>query len=106
MKNDLCSADHPMVKDAPRQCSVCAAALCLRKQVVNLALGNSEEMLCLTCLGKENDQSPAEILSELMSYVKQRDCFAKEWRRYTDVTYCPDQAGCVAAVCFETDSKS
>lgn len=106
IKNDLCSADHPLVKDAPRQCSVCAAPLCLRKQVVNLALGNAEQMMCLLCLAQDNDQDPAEMLFDLMSYVKQRDCFAKEWRRYTDVTYCPDQTGCFASVCFEIDGKS
>jgi hypothetical protein len=78
----------------------------LRKQVLNLALGNTEQMMCLNCISKENDQPPSEVLSELMGYVKRRDCFAKEWRRYTDVAYCPDQTGCFATVCFEIDGKS
>ena len=98
--NDLCASTHPLVQDAPRQCTRCAAPLCLRKQVVNLALGNTEEMLCLECLAADGADPPAQILGDMISYINQRQCFHKEWIRYTGVAYCPDQAGCFPAICF------
>ena len=95
----------PFVADAPLNCSTCDAALCLRKQVINLALGNVETMYCLTCLGKENEQRPEEILAGLMAYVQDRDCFKKEWQRYLSVDYCPDQANCFPSICFATAQR-
>ena len=88
------------VADAPLVCATCNAPLCLRKQVINLALGNVEVMHCLTCLGAENEQLPQLLLSDLMSYINQRDCFKKEWQRYLSVDYCPDRDTCFPAVCF------
>ena len=99
--NDLSNPEHPLVADAPRQCHNCGAALCLRKQVINLALGNDEEMLCLNCLGSDSRQKPAEVLSRLAEYIARRPCFSKEWARYENVDYCPDRGGCLPEVCFE-----
>lgn len=82
-------------------CSKCGAALCLRKQVVNLALGLTDQMLCLTCLAAENEQTTAEVLDGIKDYILSRECFAKQWKRYTSVEYCPDRAGCIPAQCFE-----
>jgi hypothetical protein len=97
----LSDPNHPFVKDAPRHCQACGAALCLRKQVLNLALGNTDEMFCLVCLSQQSDESPDELLKSLMVYVKQRDCFNKEWRRYTGTEFCPDLKGCYPGICFE-----
>ena len=99
---DLSNPAHPRVKDVPQQCSQCSSPLCLRKQVVNLALGNTESMLCLRCLGKDADQSPGEILEGLMHYIQQRECFLKEWSRYESIEFCPDRNGCVPDICFGT----
>jgi hypothetical protein len=100
--NDLSNPAHPLVAEAPGQCARCRAALCLRKQVMNLALGNTDEMYCLDCLSQENGQPPDVVLNKLLDYIQGRDCFAKEWVRYTGVDYCPDRAGCLPDVCFPT----
>ena len=98
MENEVQS---PFVEGAPRDCAACGAPLCLRKQVINLAMGNTETMHCLGCLAKESDETPAGVLANLMSYVQMRDCFAKEWKRYSDVSFCPDRQGCHPDLCFE-----
>jgi hypothetical protein len=89
------------VDGAPRACDRCAAALCLRKQVVNLALGLTDQMLCLQCLATENSQTPSEVLEGIKDYVLGRECFAKQWKRYDSVEYCPDRTGCIPGPCFE-----
>jgi len=100
----LCSLqnpDHPLVDGAPRACGKCGDSLCLRQQVINLALGLTDEMSCLPCLAKENSQAPAEVLDGIRDYILSRDCFAKEWKRYISVEYCPNQSGCVPSTCFQ-----
>lgn len=97
----LNNPEHPLVEGAARLCHKCQAPLCLRKQVINLALGLTEEMMCLSCLGKENEQDPRELLEGLRDYIDQRECFAKQWRRYESVDYCPDRHGCISDVCFK-----
>lgn len=77
------------IVDAPSACANCGQSLCLRQQVVNLALGQTERMLCLTCLATENEQSQNEILESIVPYILSRDCFAKEWRRHTSDAHCP-----------------
>jgi hypothetical protein len=96
----LVNPDHPLVDGAPRNCDRCGAALCLRKQVINLALGFVDQMFCLGCLGKDN-QTPAELLESLRDYIDGRECFAKQWIRYSSVEYCPDQTGCIPHQCFK-----
>ncbi len=84
----------------PVVCFDCGAPLCLRKQVLNLALGHVEGMWCLVCLGRLAEKSGEAVLSGLAPYIRSRDCFAKEWRRYPDVGFCPDPGGCFPATCF------
>ena len=91
---------HPLVEGAARKCHRCGYLLCLRQQVINLALSNTDEMFCLNCLSKENEQTPEAVLKGIMSYIQQRDCFRKEWIRYSDVDFCPDRKGCLPSVCF------
>src|SRR5215470_5021448 len=93
-------SEKPLVKDAPTSCCLCGKALCLRKQVINLALGNVEEMKCLACLGKEGGKAPDQVLADIKEYVHSRDCFLKEWRKYVDVSYCPDPDHCFPDICF------
>jgi len=92
--------DAPLVEGAPTVCSACGAALCLRKQVINLALGNDEKMFCLGCLAKQTGQSAQSVLREIKPYAQSRECFYKEWLRYVDVQYCPDRLGCFPGECF------
>jgi len=96
----LDNPDHPLVEGAPLFCHKCQAPLCLRKQVMNLALGLTEEMLCLACLGQQHGQKPTELLEGLKDYIGRRDCFANQWRRYSSIEFCPDTVGCVATACF------
>ena len=103
--HNLSGDQQPLVTDAPQQCQTCKAALCLRKQVVNLALGNVEVMYCLSCLASESQQVPQALLVDMMSYIDQRDCFKKEWQRYLSVDYCPDRENCFAAVCFPVKKR-
>jgi hypothetical protein len=92
--------EKQFVTSAPRYCSSCRAPLCLRKQVVNLALGNTDEMFCLVCLGAESSRSPQEVVANLTGYIMSRECFRKEWVRYKDVSYCPDPMNCCPNTCF------
>lgn len=87
----------------PSNCRACGAFLCLRKQVINLALGNTESMLCLECLGKEGEQSAEQVLAGIKHYVLLRECLRKEWLKYVDVEYCPDPQHCFPATCFAQD---
>lgn len=81
-------------------CGRCAKAICLRQHVINLALGNTEEMFCLDCLGDDGSKSGEEVLAGIKTYVLQRECFRKEWVRYENVKYCPDPEHCFPQTCF------
>jgi hypothetical protein len=98
---NLKDLDKPVVDGAPDACADCSAPLCLRKQVLNLALGNTDEMWCLNCLARDNEQTPQDVLEGLIDYVFSRDCFRKEWLRYVSVQHCPDRAGCLPDTCFK-----
>lgn len=88
------------IEDAPLYCAKCNKPLCLRKQVINLVLGNTDEMFCLICLGELNDQEAKEVLLAAKEYIKGRDCFKKEWLRYESKDFCPDPKGCFLLECF------
>ncbi|HEY9712808.1 MAG TPA: hypothetical protein V6C72_05025 [Chroococcales cyanobacterium] len=88
------------IDGAPLSCHSCQTALCLRKQVVNLALGNTDTMYCLNCLGVENGTVPEALLTRMRDYALSRDCFKKEWIKYESVAFCPDRAGCLPDICF------
>jgi len=96
-------ACHPLllIEDAPSSCAKCGASLCLRKQVINLALGNDQVMHCLNCLGKELEQAPEAVLERLRTYVNGRDCFKKQWIRYENKDWCPDPGNCFPGECFK-----
>jgi ubiquitin C-terminal hydrolase len=93
-----------LIAEAPTSCVQCKAPLCLRKQVINLALGNTDDMLCLECLGKDSSQKAIDVLAGIQPYLLSRDCFAKQWQRYADDSFCPDPLGCFPAACFAANS--
>jgi len=96
----------PLIEDAPATCSQCGNALCVRKQVINLALGNTETMQCLVCLAAACGSTNVELLDNTRAYVFDRECFRKPWQRYRDRHDCPDPAGCIPDVCFKTSGHS
>jgi hypothetical protein len=72
----------------------------VRKTVINLSLGNTEQLKCLVCLAAEEGSAPEQILSGAVDYILGRECFRKEWLRYQSVKDCPDPEGCIPKVCF------
>ncbi len=90
------------VKDCPRLCSICSKRLCLRQQVVNLALGSTDSMSCLVCLGEAEGTTAESVLRGMIDYISSRECFSKEWLRYETVAECPDPEGCLPTVCFKS----
>jgi len=89
-----------LIEEIPSVCQSCAADLCLRQQVLNLALGEEKEVLCLNCLAADNNKSAEQLLQSLSEYIVSRECFAKQWRRYASRDFCPDPQGCLPTVCF------
>ncbi|MBX9692141.1 MAG: hypothetical protein K2Z81_07140 [Cyanobacteria bacterium] len=99
-ENTSPSNDQPLLQDVPSSCIACQATLCLRQQVINLALGNVEELKCLSCLGQDSDQTGEAVLSSLKEYIDRRECFKKQWSLYIDEGNCPDPVGCFPRTCF------
>jgi hypothetical protein len=81
-------------------CKKCKKSLCLRQKVVNYVLGHDEELFCLFCLGEQNQSGAAELVGNMREYILGRECFAKEWRKYPDRSYCPCPSRCIIEVCF------
>lgn len=96
----MCPPDSPPIEAAPTVCFDCGTVLCLRKQVINLALGNTEKMWCLWCLAGHNRQQPEDVLARMKHYLKGRECFASQWNKYRTINYCPDPNGCLPDTCF------
>lgn len=99
MTTDQCAS--PLIEGIPTACRECAGDLCLRQQVLNMALGFTESLLCLHCLAKENGKEPDEMLGDLKVYIYSRECFKSQWIKYLDESYCPSPKGCYPSVCFE-----
>jgi hypothetical protein len=72
----------------------------MRQQVLNMALGEDADLLCLACLGEDNGKSRQDILQDVGDYVLSRQCFAKEWVKYKDVSQCPFPDSCLPQTCF------
>lgn len=100
---DRGTEERPLLLEGmPGACEKCARTLCLRKQVINLALGNDTKMDCLICLAKEACLSPEVFLLKLKSYIQDRSCFLREWEKYESSSSCPDPKGCCPDKCFAT----
>jgi hypothetical protein len=97
---DELKACAPLVQGAPVACAGCSAPLCLRKQVLNLAVGNIDVMFCLQCLAQQSDQAPDELLAGMKLYVLGRDCLKKEWHKYESEDFCPAPESCYPSICF------
>lgn len=99
------SERNECIEGGQPNCAQCRAPLCIRKQVVNLALGNVDSMFCLTCLGKDSERSAEDVLINIKGYVLSRPCFKKEWIKYPDVSACPQPVSCFAEACFADDQS-
>lgn len=99
MKNDDCGL--LLIDGISTACAECSRKLCLRQQVLNMALGFTERLLCLHCLALENDKEPDEMLADLKVYIYSRECFKSQWIKYLTESYCPSPKECYPSVCFE-----
>ncbi len=68
--------------------------------MLNLALGEDKDVLCLKCLAADNNKSAEELLDSLAAYIVSRECFAKQWKLYAAQDVCPDPVGCLPTLCF------
>lgn len=89
-----------LIEDLPTHCRRCQSPLCLRQQVLNLALGEDSELLCLSCLAQDNDSQSEKLLKDVGAYISGRECFAKEWDKYLDSSFCPSPLTCYPDICF------
>lgn len=94
--NNLNNTDNViLVQEGPSTCGNCQDTLCLREKIINLALGHTEIMYCLICLGKRESKEPEEILSKVKKYIMARECFHKEWIKYDDISLCGKPKTCL-----------
>ncbi len=82
-------------------CHNCSEKLCLRERTINLAMGNTDIMYCLVCLGLRESKAPEEILAKIKKYILARECFRKEWVKYQDASDCPKPKTCYPQICFK-----
>ena len=95
------SASQP--QQVPVVCCDCGVTLCIRQRTISLALGHDESAYCLHCLGKQSDVSGEQVLVNIKEYVMSRQCFRKEWIKYTDKTCCPQPSTCYLETCFAAE---
>lgn len=93
------------VEGALSTCSKCGAGLCIRKQVINLAMGNVEAAFCLVCLAQIEQETPEKVISGLVGYIMGRDCFRKECLRYSGIPDCPEPKTCIPQTCFNKSDE-
>jgi len=89
-----------LIAELPSACATCGKPLCLRQQVINLALGFTEQLKCLNCLALQEDLPREQLLTTSRDYVMRRECFKKEWIKYKTRDFCPDKVGCLPESCF------
>lgn len=89
-----------LIEGLESSCCRCQSPLCLRQQVLNLALGADKDLMCLACLASDNGQDREQLLAQLGPYVVSRECFLKEWSKYKSEEACPDREGCLPKSCF------
>ncbi len=77
------------------RCSDCAKELCMRQQLINLAVGRADIMYCLSCLGKRENVQAEQLLAKIKHYILSRQCFQKEWIKYKDLSSCSDPENCL-----------
>lgn len=70
------------------QCDLCAAPVCERMTLINLALGYEETTYCLSCLAQEEGLEAGSLMKSTKAYIQSRDCFKKPWNK-TDASQCP-----------------
>ncbi len=69
-------------------CDACGEMFCERVNLMNLALGFTEDAYCLACLAKDHERSEAVMADFCWGYVQGRDCFKDPWLKF-DAAACP-----------------
>ncbi|MEB3206199.1 MAG: hypothetical protein VKK59_02475 [Vampirovibrionales bacterium] len=73
----------------PYFCSQTDEPFCERIQIMNLALGYTEDQYALSVLmALHGFDAPEGLLSYLLPYIESRDCFKKPWQA-VEVFKCP-----------------
>ncbi len=87
--------------------SLCEQLVCTRQEVINLALGFTEDFRCIHCLAKDLEASgdTLSLLLRMKDYVNSRPCFAKKWQKYTKEIECPSKTTCYPAQCFQNEQE-
>jgi hypothetical protein len=92
-----------LLPEPPGECASCSQTVCLRQQLISMALGYTEKTLCLICLSNEMGRTREDILETVLPFIEKRDCFAKPWNRYENVNYCPFPKACIPDTCFQKE---
>lgn len=100
MKNPL-AEKVGLLPEPPANCASCAEEVCLRQQLISMALGYADKTLCLVCLAADTGRSREDVLETVLPFISKRDCFLKPWRRYENVDYCPFVDKCIPKTCFQ-----
>jgi hypothetical protein len=76
----------------PYYCAQSDEPFCERVQILNLALGYTEDQYALSVLlALHGFDTPQALLAYLLPYIESRDCFKKPWHAL-DATLCPRRA--------------
>jgi hypothetical protein len=93
-----------LIDTMPTVCHKCQTALCMRQQVLNMAQGDLDAMLCLSCMAQDCAKEPEQVLLDVGAYILSRQCFSTEWIKYADSSACPFATTCLPDVCFTVKS--
>lgn len=90
-----------LLPEPPHDCAECGKRVCLRQQLISMALGYVEKTVCLECLAKDTQRSREDVLETVLPFISNRDCFIKPWNRYQSVKHCPYPDTCIPGKCFQ-----
>jgi hypothetical protein len=90
-----------LLPEPPHVCASCESKVCLRQQLISMALGYTEKTLCLVCLAADTGRTREDVLETVLPFISKRDCFLKPWNRYENVDYCPAPTSCIPDTCFQ-----
>ncbi|MBX9687476.1 MAG: hypothetical protein K2X27_12285 [Candidatus Obscuribacterales bacterium] len=102
MKNPL-AEKVGLLPEPPGFCANCNEEVCLRQQLISMALGYAELTYCLKCLAADTARTREDVLETVLPFIWKRDCFLKPWNRYENQDYCPFADSCIPSTCFQKE---
>ncbi|MFN8615212.1 MAG: hypothetical protein U0003_04805 [Vampirovibrionales bacterium] len=72
----------------PYACDACGTPFCERVNLMNVALGLTEQGYCLPCLAAQYQRTPSVMAEFCWQYVKARECFLDPWQQI-EAHQCP-----------------